>query len=429
MEQHRNDMQPFFPDLRRRRSHRAIGFAVVLIAFVLIAVPRSPVPAADWPCWMGPNLDGVSQETGWSVKWPEDGLPQLWSADVGIGFSSVSIASGLLYTLGHTDGQETVWCLRADTGAVVWQHSYEAELNPNLYEGGPGATPTIADDSVFTLSVDGRLLCLDRQTGSVTWEKNLQSELDVEMHEWGFNSSPLVLGPQLILQGGRVVSFDRQTGRKLWQSEKHAAGYGSVRAFRHQGEMLLASLDCDGLRISRAVDGTQVAFREWKSPFRTNSTTPIVVGDTIYISSGYNVGCGLFQLTDDGLQEIYTSKDMRNHFNNSILLDGYLYGMDGNSNLGRVVTLTCMNYKTGELCWKQRGLGCGSLMVADGKLLILSEKGDLVIASARPDRYKELARSTFLTGRCWTQPVLLNGRVYGRNAAGRLVCVTLPASQ
>ncbi|HIK90589.1 MAG TPA: alcohol dehydrogenase [Planctomycetes bacterium] len=348
------------------------------------------------------------------------------------------MADGRIYTMGHTDGQETIWCLQEETGEEIWSHQYPAELNANLYDGGPGATPTVHGDLVYTLSVDGRLHCLRRETGDMVWQRNLQDDLDVDMHEWGFNASPYILGDHVLFQAGRLVAYDKLTGDLHWRSEEHRAGYGSVRAFSHNERLLLASLDCDGLRISKASDGSLVAFQEWKSPFGTNSTTPIVVDDMIYISSGYNVGCGLFRLTADGasadatelqLQEVYVSKRMRNHFNNSILFEGNLYGMDGNSNLGRVVTLTCMDFRTGEVRWKERGLGCGSLMVADGKLIILSEVGQLVVAKASPDSYQELARSELLSGRCWTVPLLLNGRVFGRNASGRVVCAKLPAAR
>lgn len=407
-------------------------FRSVTIALLALhmagAIAQVHLCADDWPSWMGPDLNGVSTETGWSTNWPDDGLPEVWSREIGIGFSSVSIVDGRLYTMGHSDGTETVWCLNSSDGAEIWKRTYEAELNANLYEGGPGSTPTVYEQHVYTLSIDGRLMCLDRITGAPVWQKFLQEELEVGLHEWGFNSSPLIVGNQVLVQGGRVVSFNRLTGEKKWQSEKHRAGYGSVRAFRHGTETLLATLDCDGLRITRAVDGSLVAFTEWPSPFATNSTTPIIVDDTIYISSGYNKGCGLFRLSDGSLQLVYSSKEMRNHFNNSILYKGYLYGMDGNSNLGRVVTLTCMNHQTGDVAWKQRGLGCGSLLVADGKLLILSERGDLVVAAADPQGYEEYSRARILTGRCWTTPVLLNGRVYARNAEGDLVCVQLPMS-
>ena len=391
----------------------------------------SPVPPAQysWPNWMGPHHDGISKESGWSRDWPQDGLPLAWTAQLGTGFSSFSVADGLAYSMGHRDGRETVWCLNAQTGDVVWSHSYPARLNPNLYEGGPGSTPTVHGAFVITLSIDGRLIAFSRQTGEIKWEVNLQEDLNVGMHEWGFNSSPYILGDQLLLECGRLVSYDWKTGKKQWQSSKHMAGYGSVRSFRSGDETLLATLDCEGLRISRANDGTEVAFRGWRSPFRTNSTTPIIVKDRVFISTGYNVGSVLYQFDADGLSEIYSHRQLRNHFNNSIYYKGHLYGFDGNSNLGRVVRLTCMNFETGEVRWKQAGLGCGSLMIADGELLILSDRGNLVVADASPDGYREVTRSKILDGRCWTMPVLVNGRVYARNADGRAVSCRLPKRQ
>ncbi|MEZ6130840.1 MAG: PQQ-binding-like beta-propeller repeat protein [Planctomycetaceae bacterium] len=396
------------------------------VVAVLLTSICCGVQAEDWPNWMGPELNGISSEQGWSTQWPKTGLPEVWTRPIGIGFSSISLVGNSLYTMGHNDGKETVWCLDAGNGQELWTHSYPAELNNNLYEGGPGATPTVDGDLVYTLSIDGQLLCLNRLRGNVVWQRSLQEDLGVGLHEWGFDSSPLILNDQLLVQGGRVVSYNKHSGNRNWVSAKHEAGYGSVRAFSHNGQTLLASLDNDGLRILSAEDGTQVAFTPWPSPFRTNSSTPIIVDDTIFISTGYNVGCGLFRLKDRRLERLYASQAMRNHFNNSILFEGYLYGMDGNSNLGRVVTLTCMKFDTGEVMWKERGLGCGSLMIADGKLLILSEQGTLVVADADPQKYTELGRSSFLTGRCWTVPVLANGKVYGRNAAGHLVCVQLP---
>lgn len=380
----------------------------------------------DWPNWMGPNHDGISTETGWSKRWPTSRLPVMWTKELGTGFSSFSVVDGLAYSMGHRNGRETVWCLNVETGHEVWAHSYPAILNPNLYEGGPGSTPTVHSGMVFSLSIDGRLIGYKQKTGEVVWEVDLQQDLDVGMHEWGFNASPYILGDQLLLECGRVVSYDWKTGKKLWQSSKHRAGYGSVRPFDFRGETLLASLDCDGLRISRANDGSEVAFSRWPSPFGTNSTTPIVVDDRIFVSTGYNVGSVLFRLSENGLEQQYAHRQMRNHFNNSILYEDHLYGFDGNSNLGRVVRLTCMNFRTGEVKWKEAGLGCGSLIVADGHLLILSDRGDLILAKASPEKFEEVSRSQFLEGRCWTAPVLLNRRIYGRNADGKAVCCELP---
>ena len=338
-------------------SRQNVGSIVSLLVFCFatFSAAAEPAPPTSWP-----NRDGISAETGWKSTWPGDELPVAWSHQIGIGFSSISIAGGRLFTMGHVDGDEIVWCLDAKTGDKLWTHRYPCALNDNLHEGGPGATPTIDGEHVYTLGKEGQLYCLNVETGKVVWEIQLQKDLNVGVPEWGFSSSP------------------------------------------------------------------EVAFQSWPSPFRTNSTTPIVEGDQIFISTAYNVGCGLFKFDGQSLKEIYANKEMRNHFNNSILLDGNLYGFDGNSNLGRVVQLTCMNLQTGKVAWKQRGMGCGSLMIADGKLLILSENGKLTLAKAKPDGFEELASSPFLTGRCWTVPVLFEKRVYGRNAAGKIVCVKLP---
>lgn len=405
---------------------RSTSFLPILLAMIISVSTPHGVRADDWPNWSGVNHDGMSRETGFADAWPDGGLPIEWSREIGIGFSSMSVVGHRLFAMGHESGVESVWCLDSRSGEVIWKHQYPGELLPNLHEGGPSSTPTVVAEYVYTLGKEGQLFCLNIADGKVVWEKKLQQELDVKTPEWGFSSSPRIEGNQLILEAGRVVSFDRQNGEKLWQTEPHDAGYGSAAVFQQSGKTLIATLDCDGLRIVDAANGTQVAFTEWKSPYKTNASTPIVAGDEIFISTGYKVGCGLFRLQNESLEPVYKNTDMRNHFNNSILLDGCLYGFDGDSHIGRLVTLNCIDFRTGKPAWKQRGLGCGSLLIADGKLLILAEDGTLVLAKASPVAYTELARSPFLEGRCWTVPVLADGRVYGRNAAGKLVCVTLP---
>lgn len=422
------------PRLRSKVAQRTL-LSMSLWIFIL-----ANVHAHDWPNWNGANHDGISLETGFADAWRKDGLPLKWTREIGAGFSSMSVVGERLLTMGHHsqtktgdaktgDGIETVWCLHPQTGDVLWKHEYPGKLLPNLHEGGPCSTPTVDGDYVYTVGKEGQLFCLNLADGKVVWEKMLQTELGVKLPEWGFSSSARILGDQLILEAGRVVSFDKRTGDKLWQTEIHEAGYGSAAVFEHDGKTLIATLDCDGLRVVDSTDGRQIAYTEWKSPYQTNATTPIIVGDRIFVSTGYKVGCGLFRLQGDSLELVYKNKDMRNHFNNSILYNGHLYGFDGDAHLGRLVTLNCIDFATGKLAWQQRGLGCGSLLIVDDKLLVLTEGGELVLAKASPESFVELARSPFLEGRCWTVPVLVNNLVYGRNAAGKLVCVKLPGKQ
>lgn len=377
---------------------------------------------SDWPNWMGPDHDGIVKGLQLKEPWPEQGLRQAWTREIGIGFSGISIAGGKLYTMGHVKGKEIVYCMDSATGEEVWRYEYPCKLVNNLYEGGPGSTPTIHAGRVFTLGKEGQLNCFGADDGVVKWSANLQRDLDVKLPEWGFNSSAFVLGDAIILEAGCVVAYEMSSGKKLWQSNKHSAGYGSVALYSDEGRKLLASLDCGALRVVDASNGEILDSFPWTSPFRTNSTTPIIHNKKIYISTGYQIGCGLFTFDGSQLKLIYDNREMRNHFNNSILHNGYLYGMDGNSHVARRVKLVCMNFETGEVAWSQGGFGCGSLIVVGDRILILSDSGDLVLAKASPKGYEELARSSFLEGRCWTVPTVIAGKIYGRNARGRLVC-------
>lgn len=379
--------------------------------------------AHDWPRWRGPAADGISRETTWRSNWNEQPPKVLWQAELGKGYSSFAVSDGRVYTLGHSDNRESVWCFDAATGAVVWSHSYPGGLNPNLHTGGPAATPTIDGDRVYTLGKEGQLHCLNKADGKVQWNLDLTELLDVEVPEWGFACSPLVVNEKLVIDAGRVVALNKNNGQVIWQTERHRAGYGSPAAFEQAGTPLVAVLNNDALLILRLADGSLVARQDWTTDFVTTATTPIVQGDRIFISSGYNTGCAMYRLADGKLTQLYRNRDMSNHMNNCVLWQGHLYGFDGNSHNARNVRLVCLDASTGEEKWAQRGLGCGSLMLADGKLLILSDDGRLVLAAASPAGYQELATAQVLERTCWTVPVLSHGRIYCRNDAGQMVCV------
>jgi outer membrane protein assembly factor BamB len=378
-----------------------------------------------WPHWLGPDYNGISPETDWRADWSQQPPQVLWRSKVGTGYSSVSTADGRLYTMGHQEGNETVYCLDAETGQVIWQQSYPAQLIDNLNAGGPSATPTIDGDFLFTNSRDGRLICFEIKTGKKIWEKILPEVYDMEIPEWGFTCSPLIRGDRLYVEAGRLVALEKQTGKEIWKSKPYMPGYGTPAAFENEGTAYLAILNNECLSIAREKDGQEVAAFAWPSPFDTNSTTPIIDGKTIFISSGYGKGCALLDFENQQLKARYTNRNLKNHFNNSVLYQGHFYGMDGNSNLGRIVRLTCMDQQTGKVKWREAGFGCGSLLIADGKLIILSDKGMLVTAEATPEAFKEISRFKVLDHQCWTVPVLSAGRLYCRDSAGNLACVDL----
>ncbi|HWA99909.1 MAG TPA: PQQ-binding-like beta-propeller repeat protein [Pirellulales bacterium] len=406
---------------RPSAAHRLVCVAAVLIA---CARPQSG-GADDWPHWRGPHDDGISREANWSSDWPTTGPTVAWRANVGTGFSSIAVANGRAYTAGHRAGNDTIYCFDAERGTVLWEHTYPAALVDNLHEGGPAATPTVDSQRLYTLSKDGQLFCLATSDGKVIWQQNVGQLAGVEMPTWGFSSSVFIADGKAIVDAGRTLALDQLTGKLAWQTQIYSPGYGTAAPCTFDGADCVAVLNNDELIVVRVSDGAPIASHPWTTDYATSSTTPIVVGDRVFISTGYQRGCALLQRAGERFDLIYENKNMSNHMATCVLWNDHLYGFDGNSHNPRLVKLTCLDFATGEVRWSQRGFGCGSLLLAGGKLLILSDDGELVIADADPGKFHELARARVLDGRCWTVPTLANGRLYCRDAVGDLVCLDL----
>ena len=409
------------------KSRLATAAASAAVA-VLLATGTGRSLADDWPNWRGPKLDRISAEKDWD---PEKLDNTRWTAKVGIGFASISVSKGRLYAIGHNgtkgeSGQETIYCLDARSGKEIWKTSYDARLLPNLHEGGPSATPTIHAGKVYTLSKDGRLRCSGADTGKPQWERDLLEESGMEEPaEWGFASSPLIVDDKLIVEAAQTLAFDRDTGKPIWKSERYQPAYGTPTPFLSGGRTCLATVKSDGLVILDADDGKTLAFEEWETRFDTNANTPIVSGDLIFISTGYQRGCALYRFTGNALGQVYANKEMSNHMSGCVLIGGQLYGFDGNTHTGRTRQLRCLDFATGKVRWTQAGFGIGAISAAGGRLIILGEKGEMVIADASPEKFSPLSRAQVSSGRHWNVPVLANGFLYVRNAAGKLVAIDL----
>jgi len=395
-----------------------------LLAGVGLGLWCTTTLALDWPNYHGPDHNNLSRETGWFSHWPPEGPKRLWRASVGQGFASVSVANGRLYTLGVVDKQETLWCLNAATGERLWSHAYPYVFKPQYYEGGSSVTPTVDGTRVYSLGQAGELLCLDAASGKVIWEQNIAREHGLAIPTWGFAGAPLVRGNLLLLNAGtRGLALDKATGKLVWGTGQAAAGYSSLVPYLHQGRQavaLFAAREVVGLDLAT---GMALWSHPWKTDWDVNAADPIVREGKVFISSSYKAGCALVQFDPAPAREVWRNKDMQNHFNMSVLVGDHLYGVDGEAE--KPAFLKCLEWSTGTVRWSQPGLGLGSLMAADGKLIILSEKGEVVIAEANPAAFKPLARFQALGGKCWTTPVLSHGRLYCRNSKGDLVCFLL----
>jgi outer membrane protein assembly factor BamB len=380
--------------------------------------------AGDWPCWRGPERNGISAETGlnWQVRAKH--LPVLWRASVGRGFSSFAVAGGRAVTMGNEEGSDTVWCFDAETGTVLWKHSYPCELQPLSYEGGPGSTPAIADGRVYTFSKSGDLFCLDASDGHVLWAKKFELwpwKKGDWKNTWRYAGSPLVSDGRLYLSLGEAgAAFGARDGAVLWRSEDGHPGYSSPVPFRSGGAPALAFFS------GHAVVGVEAAGgkRLWEVPWRTewdfNAADPIIRDGKLFVSSGNNAGCALYDLAENPPREVWRNKNLKTPLCGAVLWQGYLYGFND-------ADLACVAWETGELKWAVRDVRRGSLLVAEGNLIALSENGAFAVAPAAPEGFRPLMRTQVLPGRCWTAPALARGRLYIRNAPGDVVCCDVRA--
>lgn len=392
-------------------------------AFVAVLVLPCSLPASDWPHWRGPTFDGKSTENV-PAALPAS-LPLLWKTNVGTGFATVSVLGRRVLTIGNRDNVDTVHCLDAETGRVLWQHSYPCELDARYYEGGPSATPTIHDGSVYTLSKRGHVFRLDLATGRVIWRRDLVADHDFKLPEWGFASSPFIDGAQVLLNVGRGgIALAKDTGATLWMGSTETAGYATV--VRLPGD----PADATHLLFSaRALVGFEAATGRqfWELPVRSpreiNAADPIVRGNRVLVSS--SLGTKLLALEGAAAPRLlWEQKDLKWYFNAGVVVGEHVYSVNGTTH--RPTELTCTEWATGKTVWSEPRHGSGALMAA-GDTIILFDLGILTLFDASPAGFQPRLQQKLLDGTCWTVPVLANGRIYCRNADGDLVCVDVRA--
>lgn len=400
------------------------GLTVLLAATSLLAY--------DWPQWRGPNRNGVSAEKGWLEQWPDTGPPVAWKGSVGMGFSTFSVAAGRVITTGNADEKDSIFCFDAVSGKELWRHSYPAELGDKFFEGGTSGTPCIDVDRVYALSRWGDVFCLNAITGKPIWSRNLQKDANMPVPSWGFGGSPVVHEGMLLLNVGESgMALDKASGKTIWQSAVKSAGYSTPLPVR-PADSDKWSLILGSEKAYLAVDlltGKEVWRMRWLTEYGVNAADPIVSGDKVFVATGYGKGAVLIQPwgAEGGEPKvIWKSKVLRSQTNPSVMFEGFLYGMDGDSD--DKGPLKCIELATGIEKWAQPKMGMGALMIANGKLIVLSDHGELFVVPATPTGFKPTARAQVLGGKCWTAPVLANGKIYCRNSRGDVVCLDVQGS-
>ncbi len=386
---------------------------------------------AAWPQYRGPNGDGSTKEVI-AKPWSSEGPKSVWKQAATQGFSSIAVGGGLAVTLmtRETEGVPTETCVAWD--AATGKEQWAFPLKIAKYDGGgdsggkkgddgPRSTPSLAPGKVFVLGANLDLYCLDAKSGKALWKVDLIADFKAQNVHWQSAASPILEGNLCIVmcggKGQSFIAFDQATGKPVWKAEDDAItqatptvatihGIRQIIFFTQKG---LAALDLKG----------KLLWRQDYSYKTSTAASPIVWQDIVYCSAGYGVGAGAFKISKTGFKlestQIWRTEGKNiNHWSTPVCKDGYLYGLFGFKEYGKC-PLACVDIRTGEMKWQQEGFGPGNTILSGDQLLVLSDKGELVLAAAKPDAYKEIARADVLDGKCWSTPTLAGGYIFARS--------------
>ncbi|HSL55194.1 MAG TPA: PQQ-binding-like beta-propeller repeat protein [Pyrinomonadaceae bacterium] len=396
----------------------------VLASLLISGIFVDAQSQSDWSQWGGPRRDFTTTSKGLAAAWPATGPKQLWTRPLGAGHSAILASGNTLYTMYSVGDQEIVIALAADTGKTIWEYKYDAPQAGMNYEAGvgPHSTPLLIGDLLYTVGATGKLFALDKKTGKVAWSQDLWKDHGGRKMDRGYSCSPIAYKNTIILtlgggQNQTLIAFNQKDGSVAWKN-------GSL-------DMSPSSpilINVDGQEQLVAFLGTVVAGIDpnngnllWSHPHVTewglNITMPVWGNDTLlFISSAYSGGSRVLKLTQkDGkttAEELWFHRRMRVHHGTAIRIGDYVYGSSGDFG---PAFFAAVNVKTGEIAYQDRTFPKSNFLLADGKLIILDEDGNLALATATPTELKVISKVSVLKNLAWTVPTLVGTKLYLRD--------------
>jgi outer membrane protein assembly factor BamB len=384
---------------------------------------------STWSSYLGPNGNGTA-EGQIPLKVQKEGPKILWKAEIGRGCSSFAVVDGKALTVGNKDDQDTLWCFDAATGKVRWKQSYDEKLAPKFYDGGPGATPIVEDGLVYNLSKSGRFSCHDLQTGAEKWVVHFVDDFEGNKPTWGYSSSPVVYGDVLLClpcaKGGSMVALDKKTGKERWRSTHTARpGYSAPVLCKYDGR------DAAVVFHGRSLVGYDLSAKgkvlyefTWRTPYDVNASNPQVLGDLIYLSSGYGMGYAVIDVSGEKPTMVHRNRELPMIFQNAFVEDGDVIGCFGDKRYE--AELYRMDFKTGQIYWRHPIPGSrGSTARIGDTTVALSETGMVVFGKAGKEQFTETGRHQILKELCWAPLAIGEGRLFARTNQGEMVCADL----
>jgi outer membrane protein assembly factor BamB len=415
----------------------------------------------DWPRFLGPTGNGKSPETGILTEWGDCGPPVAWHCELGSGYGIGSVAGRGFYQFDRVGDRARLRCLDRRTGELLWQFAYPTDYVDLVgYDDGPRSSPVIDDGLVYLFSAGGMLHCLRAEDGRPVWKVDTAERFGVVQNYFGVGTTPVVEGDLLIViiggsppecrdlgrfnldravgNGTGIVAFDKRTGDVEYSITDELASYATPQRATIAGRRWCFAFARGGLVGFHPRTGEVDFHYPWRSRLRdsVNASTPVVVGNEVFISEAYGPGSSLLRVEPGGCEVVWRDppgrrKAMQCHWNTPIYHEGYLYGSSGR--YSGEAELRCIEWKTGNVVWSEPGLRLASLLYVDGHFVCLSEDGVLRLIEATPEAYVQVAEATvrerpggriLITPPAWAAPVLSRGLLYARGV-DRLVCMRL----
>lgn len=377
---------------------------------------------ADWPQFLGPTRDGIYSGKPLSGPWPADGPRKLWSREVGQGFSGPVAAGRQVYLFHRVDNQEAIECFDVETGKTLWKEGMPAHYTDDFgFDEGPRGTPAIQGQRIVAIGADAVVQCRDIQSGKLHWSVDCRKQFGSRKGFFGLAPSPLIQGSLVILNiggmdGAGVVALRLDDGSVAWKAGDDEASYASPIAASIHGKPRILVLTREALLSLNPENGHSFFRYPWRPAMNASvsAATPLIQNDQIFLTASYDTGAILLEGTDEGVRPVWQSKQaISAHYATAVVADGYIYGFDGRQEQG--CDLRCIEWKTGAVRWTQERVGAGTLIRVDKELLILTEKGELILASADPKAFRVNRRAQILPFLARAHPALSDGILFARS--------------
>jgi len=400
------------------------------VYFLILLLFGTALGAADWPKFLGPNGNDITKAAD-SFNPDLNKWKKAWEVKIGVGYSAIAVEGDFGYTLGHDAKQtESVYCLDLKTGKTVWKFDYSGKLVNKLHFGGPNATPTIEGDVLYTVGKEGQAFCLDKKSGKVIWQKDLLKEMGIPLPNFGIAGSPVIYNDWIIYTSGRALALNKKTGEKVWVSKvveegesAYHPGHATPVVFTNGSNDYLVFLIGTGLEILNIKDGSRVVRHNLTAEYNMTATTPVVMNDGKNILLVWNKFSEMLSFDGKSLTKVWKTSKYIHTMQNTVLVDGVLYGTHGKDRSKRV-TMNAVNPKTGKFLWDAK-FQWSQITVIGDTMLCMTVDGQLVTVKVDKEKFKEISRIKILDNICWTKATYAGGNIYLRNDKGRVIRLSL----